>query len=410
MISLGLDVSALDVAFKAHAGRGIGRYVGALFESFKDHFPRINDSQISVGSGARLGGVALDTFSHRDFTLPAWGEKFIELLPAGRQTVRQQLCYPLQLGRSGRTSQFDVLHFPAHMDAPSWSSVPYIVTVLDLIPLVCADIYQAEVPGWRFRLARWLELRAIRGAAMVLAISECTARDVERLLQIPPEKIRVTPLGVDRVFFEERRFPNIDLVRAKYGISIERPLVAYVGGIDARKNVPQLVKLFNRMLSSWSKDNGLRPLLLIAGRIQNDRNYPALLSLIGDLGIANDVVLTGFVPDEELKPLLQSAHVFVFPSLYEGFGLPPLEAMALGVPVMSQKNSCLPEVLGDSAHWFDAQDLAAASALLKELLCNDSLRLAKVTDGRRQAAKFTWDRMASLTYSAYEEYAVSVSK
>jgi glycosyltransferase involved in cell wall biosynthesis len=322
--------------------------------------------------------------------------------------VRQQLCYPLQLGRRGKTSEFDVLHFPAHMDAPSWSTIPYIVTVLDLIPLVCADIYQAEVPGWRFRLARWLELRAIRGAAMILAISECTARDVERLLKIPAEKIRVTPLGVDRKFFQERNVVDIKTAGALYGISDQRPLIGYVGGIDARKNVPQLVRIFSSLLASWTASDGPRPLLFIAGRIENDRNYPVLLSLIKELDIAKDIVLPGFVPDDHLRALLQSAKVFVFPSLYEGFGLPPLEAMALGVPVMAQKNSCLPEVLGDSAYWFDSQNIEASVQLLKELLKNEPFRLSKIAEGRRQAARFTWDRMSALTFSAYEEYATRV--
>ncbi len=407
MISLGLDVSALDVTFKAHAGRGIGRYVSALFGSFKEQFPEISGMH-SLAKGAHSGKVEMGTFTHRDFSLPAWGERLIESLPAGRQTVRQQLCYPLQLGRRGKTSRFDVLHFPAHMDAPSWSTIPYIVTVLDLIPLVCADIYQAEVPGWRFRLARWLELRAIRGASMILAISECTARDVERLLQIPAERIRVTPLGVDREFFQERNLSDIEKARVRYGMSAQRPLIGYVGGIDARKNVPQLVRIFSKLLSSWTESDGARPLLFIAGRIESDRNYSALLSLIKELGIAGDVVLPGYVPDEDLRAILQSTNVFVFPSIYEGFGLPPLEAMALGVPVMAQKNSCLPEVLGDNAHWFDAQDLDASSLLLRGLLHNDSLRLSKVAEGKRQAERFTWDRMSSLTYRAYEDYATSV--
>lgn len=407
MISLGLDVSALDGTFKAHAGRGIGRYVSALFGALKQEFPEIA-AEAGGKTGKQMGNVNVGTFTHRDFSLPAWGERLIEALPAGRQTVRQQLCYPLQLGRRGKTSQFDVLHFPAHMDAPSWSTIPYIVTVLDLIPLVCADIYQAEMPGWRFRLARWLELRAIRGAAMILAISECTARDVERLLQIPPEKIRVTPLGVDQQFYQERSVADIEKARAGYGISDRRPLIGYVGGIDARKNVPQLVRIFSSLLSAWTERNGARPLLLIAGRIGGDRNYPALVSLIKELGISEDVVLPGFVPDDDLRAILQSARVFVFPSLYEGFGLPPLEAMALGVPVMAQKNSCLPEVLGESAYWFDAQNVEASTVLLRDLLCNESLRLSKVAEGRRQAARFTWERMSSLTYRAYEEYATSV--
>lgn len=169
MFTVGLDTSALDPSFKAHAGRGIGRYVTEL----KKYFDRNDESTLKVGF-----------FDHRSLRAPSWLERSIASLPAGRETVRQQIVYPLSLKLS-RSAAFNVMHFPAHMDAPSWSMRRYIITVLDLIPLVCADLYKADRPGWRYRLARWLEIRAIKNASLVLAISENTARDVVRLLDIP---------------------------------------------------------------------------------------------------------------------------------------------------------------------------------------------------------------------------------
>jgi alpha-1,3-rhamnosyl/mannosyltransferase len=408
-ISVGLDVSALDVAFKAHAGRGIGRYVSALRnylgeQGYLDGGIELQNNGYlvdkSVNDRCKIG-----TFCYKDFTLPRIGQGLVNLLPAGRQTVRQQLCYPLQLGKVGRKYGFDVLHFPAHMDAPAWSPVPYIVTVLDLIPLVCEHLYRSEVGGWRFRLARFLELRAIVNARMVLAISECTARDVERLLGVAPEKIRVTPLGVDRVFFNNHSLDTLRSIKGKYRVCPEQPTLIYVGGIDARKNVPQLIRVFAELASDLVDSQLARPQLLIAGRIEDDRNYPLLHQLIKELYLEDDVKLLGYVPDEELRALVAGADLFVFPSLYEGFGLPPLEAMALGVPVVAQKNSSLIEVLGEGAHWFDLDDKNSAVRVLKELLKDSALRLSRIEVGRKQAQRFTWEHLGHLTLQAYEEYA-----
>jgi glycosyltransferase involved in cell wall biosynthesis len=404
--ALGLDVSATDPFFKAHSSRGIGRYVRALSDGLPVCFNAITQD------GARTdGSLTFGTFTHRDFSLPSWAERCISILPLGQQTVRQQVCYPLQLGKFGKTADFQLLHFPAHMDAPSWSKIPYIVTVLDLIPLVCSHLYTYDgAASWRFKVARWLELRAIRGAELILAISQSTADDVTALLGIPANKIRVTSLGIEQKFFQ-RLDSSFGLdSRRRLGISLNAPLLAYVGGIDARKNIPRLVEIFSEVCRNWKGTSGAQPSLLLAGRIDNDKNYPALAAQISKLGLSDSIHMPGFLPDDELQALLQTSTLFIFPSLYEGFGLPPLEALAMGVPVLSAKNSSLPEILGDAAHWFDPSYLSKSVETILDLLSCPEKRMSKVILGTEQAKRFTWERCCKTTYDAYVECAQRLKK
>ena len=151
MFSVGFDTSALDEGFKSHAHRGIGRYVREL----TCYFNRQQNSASAVQVGY---------FNHLSFVSGRIVKPLLKSLPAGVNTVRQQLLFPLQLS-TGATSKFDCVHFPAHMDAPSWSHKPCIVTVLDLIPLILKDLYLPERGNFRFHFARWLEIRAIRRVA-----------------------------------------------------------------------------------------------------------------------------------------------------------------------------------------------------------------------------------------------------
>ncbi len=412
MKTIGFDTSALDPTFKEHATRGIGRYVAELTRFFRSEFSRQGE-----GGGSRRG---FDVASFDHLSLESHGglgvraaTSLIKASPVLRTTLKQQVLFPFQLskaeGRSfadGTTVPLEALHFPAQMDAPAWGIRRYALTVLDLIPLVCADLYQAKVSGVRFRFARWLELQAIKNATLVLCISAHTARDVNQVLGVPWERLIVTPLGVDEKFFSVESARTTSDLRSRFGLSginEKRPLILYVGGIDPRKNIGVMIRAFAETLHHFrSRPGAPLPMLFMAGRIQKDREFPELQRLVKSLGVENDVVMPGYVDDVDLLALYASAKVFFFPSLYEGFGLPPLEAMAAGLPVVSSDTSAMPEVLGDAAAYFKPTDYEEAAEELISVL-SDPERAEKLkVEGRERARLFTWRKTGESTLRAYD--------
>lgn len=382
--SVGLDISALDPSFREHAARGIGRYVAEL----KGYFDQVTPSKLEVRY-----------FDYRSVRSATGVDALVNRLPFGRMTIRQQFLYPSQL----KKLPFDLIHFPAHMDVPSWTPRRAVVTVLDLIPLVCRDLYLANRPSWRYHLARWLEIRAIKSASLLIAISECTKRDVHRLLGVPEERIVVTPLGVDPRFAVEPSPGALAEVRERLGLPDNRPLVLYVGGIDPRKNYQTLLRAFS-LVRSEARDQGrVSPLLVLGGRIVQDREYPRLVALMKELELDADTRMLGYVADADLPNLYRLATVFLFPSLYEGFGLPPLEAMAAGLPVVSSGTSAMPEVLGDAARVVDPTDAVAMAKAVSEVLSHPELAAELRHRGQRRAALFSWSRTGELTLQAYEK-------
>jgi glycosyltransferase involved in cell wall biosynthesis len=389
---IALDISAINPAFReSHVTRGIGRYVREL----------LSGMQALAGDCPIFG-----CFDHCELLDNSLAAKAINYLPCGRVTARQQLLYPFILNASA-FKEIKYLHFPAHMDAAAWGLKPYILTVLDLIPLILKDMYAPEVFNWRFKLARFLELRAIKGASHIIAISETTASDVHRMLGIPREKITVTPLGVDRKFFvADPPLASGDserLLREELGLPLDAPVLLYVGGIDQRKNVPQLLNLLKQLRMRRAANGKARPVLVLAGSIKNDKNYPALMQQVTALGLDQAVFQTGFLEDAKLLQVYKITRLFCFLSLYEGFGLPPLEAMATGTPVLSSNRSCLPEVLGSAALMADPDDLQRLVELAESVLESDERFVELSRAGVVQAHKFTWSKTAELTLAVYEK-------
>ena len=255
-----------------------------------------------------------------------------------------------------------------------------------------------------------LKKKAIKNAALVLAISQQTANDVSNILAIPDENIRVTHLGIDERFFKPVPALNEEVLRSKYGLSPSAPLILYVGGIDQRKNWRGLLQLIAK-LKMYASEKGIEiPQLCMSGAIESDRQFPLLQALCKELDIEDEVKTPGFIADEDLLPLYATASFFCFLSLYEGFGLPPLEAMAAGLPVLASNRSCMPEILGDSALLVDPEDeeqvLEGALALLEHSELSKELALK----GKKQASRFTWEHTVSATLQAYESFATQRQK
>jgi glycosyltransferase involved in cell wall biosynthesis len=405
MIPVALDVSALDPNFKGHAQRGIGRYVSELKKYFDSH----QDDEVTISY-----------FNHKDLLTTGLAGTLVNALPVGRTTVRQQFLYPFRL-QSGSLKSQQFVHFPAHMDAPAWSRKPYILTVLDLIPLVLKDLYKANRSGPRFHFARWLEITSIRHASLLIAISEHTAQDIVRVLGIPRERIVVTPLGVDASFStiaELRRRKSAGdlqvieqgkLLRDTLNIPQGRPILLYVGGHDERKNIERLIHIAREVISHHTgspkvacpSENNNSPILVLAGRVGSEQEASRLQSAITQHGMQNDCVSLGYVPDEDLRNLYCESELFLFPSLYEGFGLPPLEAMAAGLPVVCSSASSLPEVVGDCGVLFDPVSVEDGVRGVLSIL-KDSQKAATLSENaERRARQFTWERTGRATVEAY---------
>ncbi len=285
----------------------------------------------------------------------------------------------------------DLLHVP-YFAPPLRPSLPTVVTILDIIPLL--------LPEYRGRAAVRLYMRlvahAARHATRIITISHHSAGDIIRHLGCHAARVAVVHLAAGAQFRPRDRTLSETEVAARYGVT--PPFVYYVGGLDARKNLATLVWAFARMQYA----GGPPATLVIAGRASgNDpRMFPDLDAMIM-FARAGAFVKRIDVPYEDAPLLYGAATVFAFPSRYEGFGLPPLEAMACGTPVIVADAASLPEVVGDAALRVPPDDVAGWSAALWRMLADDALRADLSHRGLERAAQFSPDRMARETLAIY---------
>lgn len=395
MLRVGLDARGTEPDFKLHHGRGTGRYATELIAGLTklQNSGRLNQLQIRPFGSAELGRSVLE-------------QTISSLLPFGRQTFETQLFLPRRLSKL----PVDLVHFMSHGDGTPRCPFPYLVTILDLIPMKFHWLYSQEKASWRLKLARWVESTVVRGAAGYVTISEASKRDIVELLGISPDKVHVTPLGVDQqkfaslVLSDEEKLSFRGRVFEKLAIDRGSRVLLYVGGIDPRKNIPFLLEVFARYLTVEASNTG-RTYLVISGRYEDDDQLPKLRATIQRLGIESQVRLTGFLPEKELLELYHAAHVFIFPSLYEGFGLPVLEAMSCGLPVIAPDNSSIPEVVGANYPLFKDNQPEDWIRGISEIL-NVKDRLISMSQiGIERAREFTWERTAELTAAAYQTIA-----
>jgi glycosyltransferase involved in cell wall biosynthesis len=234
-------------------------------------------------------------------------------------------------------------------------------------------------------------------ADAVLVDAEAVKRMVVETFQVDDGRVHVIPIGVDAARFRQASPEVGRAVRARYGLDDDSRIVLFVGTLEPRKNVPTLLRAFARLRSSGRGPGGLR--LVITG----PRGWGAdgVLRTAEGLGL-RDVVFTGPVNDDDLVGLYSEASLFTFPSLYEGFGLPALEAMACGVPVIASDIPVLREVLGDAAQFVAPTDVEGLAALMERVLADENDRAVLIERGRQRAARFTWRETAQRTFAVYE--------
>lgn len=299
-----------------------------------------------------------------------------------------------------RELKAEVAHVP-YWAPPLSSPTPVIVTIHDVIPLVLPE-YRGD---WRVRLYTSLVSVAARGVAGVLADSVQSKQDILKHLGVPEEKVRVVPLAAEARYTPQNDWRADEAVRAKYNLSIDAgSYVLYLGGFDTRKNVRAL-------LSAWTWAAGpvgeSYPLVLAGAVPQPDgKLFEDYAALAEQLEITSTVRFVGPIAEEDKPAVYRGAALFVYPSGYEGFGLPPLEAMACGVPVITTDAGAISEVVGEAAYLIDPQDTRKFGAGLITCLVEPSVSDHLKARGLERAKKFSWARTARETVEAYE----SVSK
>jgi glycosyltransferase involved in cell wall biosynthesis len=384
-MNIGIDARLL------HNATGIGRYTRSLFFELMTRQPA-NDVYYLLYDRP-FPGLPYDTAKTAEHDAPAAisgnlpAHVRMLVAPCTTRILWTNLYVPQLLKRH----QIDVYHGVCNFELPLRKVCRYVVTIHDLVPL-----FFPRVVPWKHRLFFRLFMRpAARTADIILTDSYHSQHDIARYLRVPREKIRVTYLGYTPRHIDAHQ--DTAGVLETYGIT--RPYLLFVGIQEPKKNLERLLEAFALLLRMPSINPQLQ--LVVAGG--KGWLYDNLSQHARDLGIGEQVVFTGFVPDDHLPALYHDAEAFVFPSLYEGFGLPVLEAMTYGVPVVTSQASSLPEIAGDAAVLVNPHSSEAIRDGIAEVLLNPQKADEMRKKGREQARKFSWKRTAEETYAAYQD-------
>jgi glycosyltransferase involved in cell wall biosynthesis len=301
-------------------------------------------------------------------------------------SVREQIELPIEL----RRARPDVFHEP-HYVLPPLTRCRSVVTIHDCIHVMFPQYLPSRLAHSYARTFLWT---ATRQASRILTVSEASKRDIVRFFNVAPEKIHVIYNAIDPRFGIPPPEEEVERVRERY--QLQNPFVLYAGNIKPHKNLERLIEAFHRLRRGRFDD---LKLLIIGDEISK---YATLRRTVHRLKLHKHVRFFGFVPDQTLAVLYRLAAVFVFPSLYEGFGLPPLEAMASGTPVVTSNVSSLPEVVGDTAVLVDPHDVDSIVAGLRTVL-TDPVRADDMRrKGLERAREFSWERSVAKTLEVYK--------
>jgi len=368
---IGLNAHLLYLGHTYRAA-GVSRYIQGLL----NHLPAA-DGQL--GYHAFLGA---STPAFRGWTChrTPW--------PTGNPAIRivwEQVLQPWEIKRH----RLDLLHVPASV-GPMWVQCPLVVSIHDLSIYRYPDFFR---PANRHYLQAFTRATA-RRADRILASSEHTRRDVIDILSVPPERVEVVHLGID----ERMMRPQTDAQRMEQfrrRRSLPERIILFVGTLEPRKNLPTLIAAYGRLVAR----HHIPHTLVVAGG--KGWYYEHIEEAVQRLGLTERVIFPGYVPDEELPMWYSAADLFVYPSLYEGFGFPPLEAMACGTPVVVADTSSLPEVVGRAGLLFPPDDVEALAEIMYHMLEDEGLRARCRAEGLDRAQSFTWRHVAERTTQIY---------
>lgn len=359
---------------------GIGRYVYELTENLF-HLDHHNDYVLFFNE---------PEFSK--FTPPNPRVKKV-LANAPHYSLAEQTKFLSLLNRE----KLDIMHF-THFNAPIFYNRPSVVTIHDLT-LSFYPGKKMSTPIYRFAYHQTIQ-SAVKKSKKIIAVSKNTKKDLQHLFRVNDKKISVIYEGVREKFHEfitENDQKKIQAVKQKF--KLDKPYLLYTGVWRSHKNLPNLLKAFHILKNEYDFDG----YLVITGR--KDPFYaPELEEKTQTLQLENDVIFTGLVEENDLVPLYAGALTYVFPSLYEGFGLPPLEAMQCGVPVVASNTSSIPEICGEgNAVFFDPQSPQDMAEKIFQVTSQKSLREKLIISGLQRVKHFSWKKMAEQTLKVYND-------
>ncbi|MGA1868902.1 MAG: glycosyltransferase family 4 protein [bacterium] len=350
-------------------GGGIERYLRNLIKAFQkiDH---INDYTLFTNKDNTGTFDLSDNF--KEYCTPV-SARFRPM-----KILWEQCILPFEVKRAG----IDVLLSPGNL-SPLIVSCPSVVVIHDLIPFIWpGNFSKAEL--YSLRILLYLTAKK---ATKIITVSKSSERQILQQFNIPAEKITVVYEACDEKFLCSPA-PIENKKRIKEELGLKGDFILYIAPTRPHKNA-------NRMLLAFSllkKKYRIKHRLVITGCAGYHHNV--LLKMIKDLGLAEEVVFIGYIPDDVLPTLYSAASVFIYPSYYEGFGLPVLEAMACGTPVVASNATSLPEVVGDAALLFDPHSTMQISESLYKVLTDEQCRLALTVKGKRRVREFSWEKSA----------------
>ncbi|MEH2149285.1 glycosyltransferase [Nostoc sp.] len=385
-MKIAIDLQALQT--NSSRNRGIGRYTQSVIEAL---FKQQNTLSYQLYTNSNLPAPELDDnyFKYNSVDYPYIGSCDInELL---LKTVLM-------------AADVDVIFIPSPMEGldstiPDYSDFPKKVFVIcyDLIPLIFSDRYLNES---NMRSLYMKRLKNIQNADFIFAISEATRQDVIKYLDISPERVLNVSGGVSAFFTPIPAYEHqawLETFARKFGIY--KKFILYTGGEDWRKNIEGLVTAFSALPKNLQECYQL----VVACKVSE--HFSKEITRLGTkLGINKSIILTNYVTDEELRALYSTCSLFVFPSFYEGFGLPLLEAISCGAPAIASNSSSLPEILGSDELLFDPYSPSDMAGIMQKVLSDENLRTKISEDALQQSAKFSWQSVAKNMLDVFQEH------
>jgi glycosyltransferase involved in cell wall biosynthesis len=304
----------------------------------------------------------------------------------------------VEMHRVIHAHEVDLIHVPHTFWRPLITRAPFVITVHDLLDYM----YRARTNnGMRRTIHNYMTRQVMHHAARIFAVSNFTKRDVSRYFDIKPEKVEVVYNALDESFQRGHSTPaEQEVIRGRY--QVDSPFLLYAGRISPHKNVARIIEAFSALKGELAKEGAYPDLKLIIIGDEVSKN-PDIRRAVIRSGMQQDVRFLGYVSIDVLRIFFDMAKVFVFPSLYEGFGLPPLEAMAHGTPVVASNTSALPEVVGHAALMVNPENVFEISRALQRALTDQPLRERMKAAGLEQAQRFSWEVSVRRMLKVYEQ-------